>query len=371
VSRKDRYSSTIINRSREESESVSVGSNHHDRRQSRPFATTTAAAASDNTSITNKKKGSGIMEDHWSDLYQPTAAVDHHQRDASSLSAGVIIPIQNEIDIALLQRHLIEGIIEHQTLLLDDSNTVVYNTHEQSSIQLDQQQQQQQQLSSSSAAVMMIEEDAVIQTTTAQTITTSSTPSSSTTSIIPRISSVWKARLLLLLSAALYGTNFTLVKSIDDIPGMSVGLASSFRFGFASLVMLPLLFTPVVIVDDDDDEWKSRMTTMTMATEAETEIPTPTRISIIGAGMEIGLYNSIGYLFQAEGLKTTTASKVSERTTTTTYTIEKVCVCRWCVCVSYLLFVQIFLQTIHRVQCPPPPHTHRIYRVPSFAPWHV
>ena len=114
------------------------------------------------------------------------------------------------------------------------------------------------------------------------------------------LSDVWNARLLLLLSAALYGTNFTLVKSIDDIPGMSVGLASTFRFGFAALVMLPLLFTPL-----EDEEHTS---IMTLAGEPTTT----TRRSIIVAGMEIGLYNSIGYLFQAEGLKTTTASKVRD-----------------------------------------------------------
>jgi hypothetical protein len=319
------------------------------------------------------------MEDHWSDLYHPTAVVaasstnHHHQRDASSSSGvGVITPIQNEIDIALLQRHLIEGIIEHQALVLDDT-TVVYNTHEQSPIQLEQQhQRQQQQQSSSAAAVMIIEEDAVKHTTTTQSITSSST--SSTISIMPRISNVWKARLLLLLSAALYGTNFTLIKSIDDIPGMSVGLASSFRFGFASLVMLPLLFTPVVV---DDDEWKSRMTTMTVATEKEME-HLPTRLSIIGAGMEIGLYNSIGYLFQAEGLKTTTASKVRrERNyyTTTTYIILKVCVCRWCVCVYHLyyLFKSSYTKTTISLCVIPTttPYTVYIYRVPSFAPWHV
>jgi drug/metabolite transporter (DMT)-like permease len=116
------------------------------------------------------------------------------------------------------------------------------------------------------------------------------------------LSDVWNARLLLLLSAALYGTNFTLVKSIDDIPGMSVGLASTFRFGFAALVMLPLLFTPL-----EDEEHTS---IMTLAVEQPTT--TTTRRSIIVAGMEIGLYNSIGYLFQAEGLKTTTASKVRD-----------------------------------------------------------
>ncbi len=36
----------------------------------------------------------------------------------------------------------------------------------------------------------------------------------------------------------------------------------------------------------------------------------PSRLSASLAGMEIGLYNSIGYIAQAVGLRTTTASKV-------------------------------------------------------------
>ena len=285
VSRKDRYSSTIINRSRD-----SAG--HHHRRGRRPFAT----AASD-TAIITKKKGSGAMEDHWSDLWQPESSNNNHQRVSSSSSGvGVIIPIQNEIDIALLQRHLIEGIIEHQTLL---DSVYQHDVESQShATKLIPQQQSSSSSSSSSYAVGVIE-DASIQTTT-----TTTTQTKSTTTIIPMLSDVWKARLLLLLSAALYGTNFTLVKSIDDIPGMSVGLASTFRFGFAALVMLPLLFTPSL----EDEEHTSIMT----LTGEEPTTTTTTRLSIIVAGMEIGLYNSIGYLFQAEGLKTTTASKVRD-----------------------------------------------------------
>lgn len=270
VSRKDRYSRTIINRS------LPGSTSHHHH----------------HTATSDTLKKGGALEDHWSDLWQePAAYISHHQH-ASSASAVTIIPIQNEIDIALLQRHLIEGIIEHQTLL----DSVYQHVEQPSHTNLTPQQQ--------SSSVEGIE-DALIQTTSA-----------SKSTIIPVVSDVWKARLLLLLSAALYGTNFTLVKTIDDIPGMSVGLASTFRFGFAALVMLPLLFTPL------DEELTSSI--MTLAAEEPT-----TQMSIIFAGMEIGLYNSIGYLFQAEGLKTTTASKV--RFTTCA-------VCRYVVvCVSYNL----------------------------------
>jgi hypothetical protein len=59
------------------------------------------------------------------------------------------------------------------------------------------------------------------------------------------MSDAWKARSLLLLSAALYGTNFSIVKSIDEIDGMSIGMASTLRFGFAAFAMMPMLFVPI------------------------------------------------------------------------------------------------------------------------------
>ena len=132
--------------------------------------------------------------------------------------------------------------------------------------------------------------------------------------MISILSDVWKARLLLLLSAALYGTNFTIVKSIDDIDGMSVGMASTLRFGFAALAMLPLLFAPIdaelkLAAKERRDGGGGGVATNGNALSGLWE--EPTRLSAGLAGMEIGLYNSVGYLAQAVGLKTTTASKVS------------------------------------------------------------
>ncbi|KAL3823044.1 hypothetical protein ACHAXA_005232 [Cyclostephanos tholiformis] len=137
------------------------------------------------------------------------------------------------------------------------------------------------------------------------------------------LSDEWRARLLLLLSAALYGTNFSLVKSIDEIRGMSVGMASTLRFGMAAFAMLPMLFAPI------DAELRQRQATageggrrnggvIARRFGTDKNFPSsfgggiweePTRLSAGLAGMEIGLYNSIGYLAQAVGLKTTTASK--------------------------------------------------------------
>ena len=109
----------------------------------------------------------------------------------------------------------------------------------------------------------------------------------------PILSDVWKARLLLLLSAALYGTNFTFVKALDE--SMPVAVSSTLRFGFAAVAMLPWLIAPI------SDELK-----LMVQVEGNEE---PTRLSVGLAGMEIGVLNSVGYISQAIGLKTTTASK--------------------------------------------------------------
>ena len=129
------------------------------------------------------------------------------------------------------------------------------------------------------------------------------------------LTDVWKARLLLLLSAALYGTNFTMVKSLDE--SMSVGLSSTLRFGFATVAMLPWLFAPIddelkllaakerrrieSISSSEDNGGKNALTNFSNSE--------PTRLCVALSGMEIGLYNSIGYIAQAVGLKDTSASK--------------------------------------------------------------
>merc|ERR1712194_399065 len=51
---------------------------------------------------------------------------------------------------------------------------------------------------------------------------------------------VWKARALLIGAAALYGTNFSLVKLLGDT--MPEGVSLTLRFALASAVTLPLLF---------------------------------------------------------------------------------------------------------------------------------
>jgi hypothetical protein len=117
---------------------------------------------------------------------------------------------------------------------------------------------------------------------------------------------VWIARLLLLLSAALYGTNFTFVKSLDE--SLSVGLSSTLRFGFAALFMLPWLLAPI------DEELKAMAQEKLQKSRNEFDVMNwemPTRLTAGLAGMEIGMYNAIGYISQAVGLKTIPANKVS------------------------------------------------------------
>lgn len=109
------------------------------------------------------------------------------------------------------------------------------------------------------------------------------------------MSDVVKARILLLGAAALYGTNFSLVKLLGE-QGLSVGLSSTLRFGMAALVTLPWLLK----VDPEDAH--QRWETLIMDPNSKE------RQAALG-GLEVGMWNSIGYVAQAVGLETTSASK--------------------------------------------------------------
>jgi drug/metabolite transporter (DMT)-like permease len=93
---------------------------------------------------------------------------------------------------------------------------------------------------------------------------------------------LWRARGLLIGAAALYGTNFSLVKLLGDT--MPVGISTSLRFGLAALATLPWLM--------DSKLWKSK------SAQAAAWL-----------GLEVGMWNAIGYVAQAVGLETTLASK--------------------------------------------------------------
>mgnify|MGYP000011477333 CR=1 FL=1 len=86
------------------------------------------------------------------------------------------------------------------------------------------------------------------------------------------------SRALVLLAASLYGTNFASIKILDQHMPTAAGL--SLRFLLAAAALSPFLFT-----GKGDGK------------------------GVLFAGLEIGLLNSVGYVFQAIGLQETEADK--------------------------------------------------------------
>ena len=117
------------------------------------------------------------------------------------------------------------------------------------------------------------------------------------------LSDVAKARMLLLGAAALYGTNFSLVKLLGET-GLSVGLASTLRFGMAALVTLPWLLH---IDNHDKVEGNNNNLSRTFQTLVR-DTSSKEHLALMG-GLEVGMWNAIGYVAQAVGLETTSASK--------------------------------------------------------------
>jgi drug/metabolite transporter (DMT)-like permease len=116
---------------------------------------------------------------------------------------------------------------------------------------------------------------------------------------------VWRARWLLVAPAALYGTNFSLVKLLGD--EMPVGVSTPLRFGFAALATLPWLvqgFVPIMNLKSKDmDHSESQLESQMGDEEADR------RVMATMYGLEVGLWNSMGYVAQAVGLETTLASE--------------------------------------------------------------
>lgn len=153
-------------------------------------------------------------------------------------------------------------------------------------------------------------DDGSIQHLEQDSITTST--SSTTTSIqkptqhsFLHLDEIWKARLLLLGAAALYGTNFSIIKIIGD--SMPVGISATLRFGLASLATLPWLLQP----PKDGSSLVPKNTTEKNTNLWQTcqQLASTTTIGAALAGFEVGMWNSVGYLAQAVGLETTDASK--------------------------------------------------------------
>ena len=135
--------------------------------------------------------------------------------------------------------------------------------------QMHQKQQQQPLLATTAAAI-------ATDTTTPSSIDANKT----------------NGRWLLLLAAALYGTNFACVKLfLGGNDAISMGMSSTLRFGLAALATSPWLFQSTTTMEsaNDDDE--------------DDSVPS------FLAGFEVGVWTSIGYIAQAVGLETTLASE--------------------------------------------------------------
>lgn len=92
--------------------------------------------------------------------------------------------------------------------------------------------------------------------------------------------SKWFARSILIVVSAFYGTNFGCVKILGEALDPSV--AAVLRFSLAALVFLPYLLKVV-----------------------------KTKPQLVRGGLEVGLYNALGYWTQASALVTTSASTVA------------------------------------------------------------
>jgi drug/metabolite transporter (DMT)-like permease len=113
----------------------------------------------------------------------------------------------------------------------------------------------------------------------------------------PILNKVWQSRLMVLFAAALYGTNFTAIKILDENIPTSVGPV--LRFALAAFVTLPFVFIGKETSDEDFDGASSSSKDLSRFDKSYG--------AIIG-GMEIGIWNTIGYLSQAKALETIPAS---------------------------------------------------------------
>lgn len=103
---------------------------------------------------------------------------------------------------------------------------------------------------------------------------------------------IWQARVMLLIAAALYGTNFTFVKVLNE--NMPLEFGTFLRFSLAAMSTMPFLF--------------SKQSSMVKGSDDAQNIQ---KYGAIIGGLEVGIWNAMGYLFQAIGLETTPASTSS------------------------------------------------------------
>jgi drug/metabolite transporter (DMT)-like permease len=152
------------------------------------------------------------------------------------------------------------------------------------------------------------------QTTTTATTCTSNT--SATDSVAAAAADVMKARLLLLGAAALYGSNFAVVKWMLDATDMPVGIQSTLRFALAAVCTAPWLLLSSAKSNTSTGStttakpFDTTMTTTTAAAPAPaTKYIKSKEWASVKAGLEVGAWNAVGFVAQAVGLETTLASK--------------------------------------------------------------
>ena len=102
------------------------------------------------------------------------------------------------------------------------------------------------------------------------------------------------ARILVLAASAVYGTNFAMVKLLDE--QMPLAISAAMRFSLAAVV------TAFVILQGEDNNDENK---------ADGALVGKERTLATWAGAEIGSWYCAGYLCQAMGLQTADASKVS------------------------------------------------------------
>ncbi|GKY91086.1 hypothetical protein MPSEU_000081400 [Mayamaea pseudoterrestris] len=118
------------------------------------------------------------------------------------------------------------------------------------------------------------------------------------------------ARWLLLGAAALYGTNFSLVKLLGQAH-LPVGASSTLRFGMAALATSPWLLPSRAPKSSQAIDQQDATSTTGVAIHQQQQQDDYSKHQWGAAllGFEVGAYNAIGYVAQAVGLETTAASK--------------------------------------------------------------
>jgi drug/metabolite transporter (DMT)-like permease len=127
-------------------------------------------------------------------------------------------------------------------------------------------------------------------------------------------------RLLVLLAAAMYGTNFGLVKLLDtELP---LAVSASVRFGLAAVVVTGAVWMQEQWQDRaslSSQEYKDSTAVVPITATESSSSTTPTlpptlnvhadRWASLVRGLEVGMWYAIGYWCQAQGLSLVEASK--------------------------------------------------------------